>query len=109
MVQTKPLAFLEELKSKIPSLSAQIDSLAGLYNRRLWHQLTSEVQKLMNASEMQQVGRKCKDAKIPKVHRVSPRVLALWSPHCMHRKTWYCMNWTVFEFHATRSSKCTFA
>ncbi|KAK3245306.1 hypothetical protein CYMTET_45113 [Cymbomonas tetramitiformis] len=45
------MAFLEKLMNSRPELAEHLNTLADLYNRKLWHQLTQELEKVLKLPE----------------------------------------------------------
>lgn len=45
------MAFLEKLMNSRPELAEHLNTLADLYNRKLWHQLTQELEKVVKLPE----------------------------------------------------------
>lgn len=52
-MQDKGIIFLESLKNQVPSLAAELQDLAQLYDRKLWHQVTVKIEGLLELPELQ--------------------------------------------------------
>jgi hypothetical protein len=55
MAAAKPVQFLQELSGRLTHTAGACQRMTEFYNRKLWHQLTVELETVVDAPEFQQV------------------------------------------------------